>query len=189
MALTAIGLCGRALIKLGATAIASFDDGSAEAEVAAALYGPARDALLSANAWSFASVQATLPRLAEAPVADYACAFQLPADFLRALGAGGGGRGRGLSYRINGRTLLCDAAAVTLSYIGRPAEEDFPAFFDQALIARLAAEFCLPLTESSTRAELLAQLAEAEFRRARQIDAQQDSQPGFEDFTLIDARA
>ena len=40
-----------------------------------------------------------------------------------------------------------------------------------------------------TRAELLAQLAESEFRRARQIDAQQDSQPGFEDFTLIDARA
>ena len=61
MALTAIGLCGRALIKLGATAIASFDDGSAEAEVAAALYAPTRDALLSANAWSFASVQATLP--------------------------------------------------------------------------------------------------------------------------------
>lgn len=189
MALTAIGLCGRALIKLGATAIASFDDGSAEAEVAAALYGPARDALLSANAWSFASVQATLPRLAEPPVADYANAFQLPAGFLRALGAGGGGRGRGLSYRIVGRTLLCDAGTVTLSYIGRPAEEEFPAFFDQALIARLAAEFCLPLTESSTRAELLAQQAESEFRRARQIDAQQDSQPGFEDFTLIDARS
>ena len=89
MALTAIGLCGRALIKLGAIAIASFEDGSAEAEVAAALYGPTRDALLSANAWSFASVQAALPRLAEPPVADYACAFQLPADFLRALAAGG----------------------------------------------------------------------------------------------------
>ncbi|NUA99707.1 hypothetical protein GBZ48_10415, partial [Azospirillum melinis] len=100
-----------------------------------------------------------------------------------------GGRGRGLSYRIVGRTLLCDAGTVTLSYIGRPAEEEFPVFFDQALIARLAAEFCLPLTESSTRAELLAQQAESEFRRARQIDAQQDSQPGFEDFTLIDARA
>ncbi|WP_425429102.1 hypothetical protein [Azospirillum thermophilum] len=57
------------------------------------------------------------------------------------------------------------------------------------LIARLAAEFCLPLTESGSRAEALAALAEAEFRRARLIDSQQDSQPGFEDFTLIEARA
>lgn len=189
MALTAIGLCGRALIKIGATAIATFDDGSAEAEVASALFGPARDGLLSANAWSFATVQATLPRLAVEPVADYANAFQLPTDFLRALGAGGNGRGRGVGYRIVGRTLHCDSETVTLTYVGRPAEEDFPAFFDQALIARLAAEFCIPLTESSSRAEALARLAEAEFRRARQIDAQQDNQPGFEDFTLIDARA
>ncbi|MFD1624012.1 hypothetical protein [Azospirillum griseum] len=189
MALTAIGLCGRALIKIGATAITSFDDGSAEAEVAGALYAPARDALLSANAWSFATVQTALPRLAVEPVADFANAFQLPADFLRALGAGGSGRSRGLAYRIVGRTLLCDAEAVTLAYVARPDEGDFPPFFDQALIARLAAEFCIPLTESSSRAETLVALAEAEFRRARQIDAQQDNQPGFEDFTLIDARA
>lgn len=189
MALTAIGLCSRALIKLGATAIASFDDGSAEAEVASALYATTRDALLSANAWSFATRQVPLPRLAEGPAADYARAFQLPADFLRALAAGGGGRGRGLAYRIVGRTLQADSDGVTLTYIGRPAEEEFPPFFDQVLIARLAAEFCLPLTESSSRAEALAALAEAEFRRARLIDSQQDSQPGFEDFTLIDARA
>lgn len=194
MALTAIGLCSRALIKIGATAITAFDEGTAEAEVAAALYEPARDALLSANPWSFATRQATLPRLADAPVADFAAAFQLPADFLRALGAGAGagtgagGRGRGLVYRIAGRALQADSDTVTLTYLGRPAEEDFPPFFDQALIARLAAEFCIPLTENSSRADLLQRLAEAEFRRARQIDGQQDSQPGFEDFTLIDAR-
>ena len=69
MALTAIGLCGRALIKIGATAITGFDEGTAEAEVAASLYGPARDALLSANAWSFATRQVTLPRLSDGPVA------------------------------------------------------------------------------------------------------------------------
>ena len=189
MALTAIGLCSRALIKIGATAITAFDEGTAEAEVAASLYEPTRDALLSANAWSFATRQATLPMLAAEPLADYTAAFQLPADFLRALGAGIGGRGRGLEYRIAGRALHAHSGTVVLTYVGRPDEADFPAFFDQALIARLAAEFCIPLTENSSRAETLQRLAEAEFRRARQIDAQQDSQPGFEDFTLIDARA
>ncbi len=187
MALTAIALCGRALVRIGARAITAFDEGTAEAEVASALYAPARDALLSANSWSFATAQATLPKLADAPTADYAHAFQLPADFLRALGAGAG-RGRGLAYRIVGRTLHADAPDVTLTYVGRPAEEDFPPFFDHALIARLSAEFCIPLTESTSRAEALQRLAEAEFRRARLIDAQQDTQPGFEDFTLIEAR-
>ncbi|MBI1206774.1 MAG: hypothetical protein GC191_05735 [Azospirillum sp.] len=189
MALTAIGLCSRALLKLGATAITAFDHGTAEAEVAGALYAPIRDAMLSANAWSFATTQARLPRLAEAPTADFAYAFQLPADFLRALSAGPEGRGRGLAYRIARQTLQCDSETVCLTYLFRPPEEEFPAFFDQVLIARLAAEFCLPLTESSSRAEALHKLAEAEFRRARLLDAQQDVQPGFEDFSLIEVRS
>lgn len=188
MALSAIGLSARALLKIGAAPLASFADGTAEAEVAAALYPPVRDALLSAHAWSFATAQARLARLAEPPPADYAHAFVLPGGFLRALSAGTGGRGRGVAYRIQGRHLLADAAGVTLTYVFRPAEEAFPPFFDQALIARLAAEFCVPLTENTARAEVLWRLADAEFRRARLIDAQQDSQPGFEDFTLIQAR-
>jgi hypothetical protein len=189
MALTAIGLCARALIKIGATPIASFDDGTAEAETAAALFAPTRDALLGANAWSFATAQAALPRLATGPMADYAHAFQLPADFLSALGAGPPGRGRGLDYRIAGTVLQTGADAVTLTYLRRPDEAEFPAFFDQALIARLAAEFCLPITESTSRWESLLRVAEAEFRRARLIDAQQDTQPGFEDFSLIEVRS
>ncbi|WP_158046930.1 hypothetical protein [Skermanella pratensis] len=188
MALTPIGLCSRALIKIGAASITGFTDGTAEAEVADALYGSTRDALLSANAWSFATVQATLARLAEAPLGDHGFAHALPVDFLRALSAGTPGRGRGIGYRIVGTTLQSDSDQVTLTYVSRPAEAAFPPFFDQALIARLAAEFCLPLTENTSRAEALARLAEAEFRRARLIDVQQDSQPGFEDFTLVEAR-
>ncbi|WP_119679677.1 hypothetical protein [Indioceanicola profundi] len=188
MALTGIGLCARALLKIGAVPIQGFADGTAEAEVAAGLYEPTRDALLSAHGWSFATGQARLARLEEPPVADFTAGFRLPPDFLRALSAGTGGRGRGLYYRIQGGALLADAGDVVLTYIFRPAEEAFPPFFDQALIARLAAEFCVPLTENSSRAETLWRLADAEFRRARLIDAQQDSQPGFEDFTLIEAR-
>lgn len=188
MALSAIALCSRALLKIGATGIASFDEGTAEAEVAANLYPSLRDALLSSHPWNFATAQARLAALAATPVADFARAFQLPADFLRALSAGAETRGRGLVYRIHERRLHCDAEAVTLTYIFRPPEEAFPPFFDQALILRLAAEFCLPLTESTSRAELLHRLAEEEMRRARLIDAQEETPPAVEDFTLIEAR-
>ena len=188
MALSAVALASRALLKIGASGIHGFDDNTAEAEVAGALYGPVRDALLSAYPWSFATGQAGLNRLVETPVADYAHAFQLPDDFLRALSAGQSARGRGLDYRIAGRRLHANGPEVVLTYIFRPAEADVPPFFDQVLIARLAAEFCIPLTESTSRAQMLTELAEAELRRARLIDAQQDTPPRFEDFTLIEAR-
>jgi hypothetical protein len=188
MALSSIALCARALVKLGARSIASFDDGTAEAEVAAVLYPSVRDGLLSAHPWSFATGQATLARLARNPVADHAFAYQLPADFLRALSLGTGTRGRGTEYRVVESTLHCDADQVVLSYVFRPDETGFPPFFDTLLIATLAAEFCLPVTESTSRAELLRRVAESEFRRARLIDAQQDTPQRIEDFTLVEAR-
>lgn len=188
MALSAIALCSRALLKLGANSIASFDEGTAEAEVAANLYPPLRDALLSSHPWSFATGQVQLARLVATPVADYDHAFQLPADFLRALSAGVEGRGQGITYRIAERRLHTDAEDVVLTYIFRPDELEFPPFFDQALIARLAAEFCIPLTDSTTRSEALYKLAENEFRRAKQIDAQQDTPGRIEDFSLIQTR-
>lgn len=188
MALNDIALTSRALIRLGAAPIASFDDGSAESEIAWALFGPVRDALLSAYGWSFATGQVALNALETDPVADYQNAFALPDDFLRALSAGTGGKGRGLNYRIARQNLHTDADDVLLTYIFRPEEEEFPPYFDAALIARLSAEFCIPVTENTSRAESLFKMAEIEFERARQIDAQQDSPARIEDFSLIKAR-
>jgi len=187
MALSSIALCSRALLKTGCRSITSFDEGTAEAEVAGNLYESIRDALLSAHPWSFATAQVTLPRLDAEPLADYAYAYQLPADFLRALSAGAG-RGRGLDYRIQERRLHTSSSEVVLSYIFGPAESEFPPFFDQTLIARLAAEFCIPLTDSTSRSEALLKIAENEFKRARLIDSQQQTPLAFQDFTLIGVR-
>ena len=188
MALSSIALCSRALLKLGAGSIASFDEGTAEAEVAANLFGHVRDAMLSAHPWSFATGQATLARLSAQPVADYAYAYQLPADFLRALSVGTGGRGRGADYRIAEKRLHTDMSEIVLTYIFRPVEEEFPPFFDQALIARLSAEFCIPLTESTSRFETLNKMAKIEFGHVKTIDAQQDTPGRIEDFTLVNVR-
>ena len=188
MALSSIALFSRALLKLGAASIASFDEGTAEAEVAANLFGHIRDAMLSAHPWNFATAQTRLARLSDEPVADFIYAYQLPADFLRALSVGSGGRGRGAEYRIAERRLHTNLSEIVLTYIFRPAEEEFPPFFDQSLIARLSAEFCIPLTESTSRSETLNRLAEIEFGRAKTIDAQQDTPGRIEDFTLVNVR-
>jgi hypothetical protein len=61
-------------------------------------------------------------------------------------------------------------------------------FFVSALVARLAAEFCLPLTENSSRAERLSRLAEDELRLARLVDSQQHTPGRVEDFSLVKVR-
>lgn len=188
MALSDIALASRALIRIGAAPISSFDDGTAESEIAGALFGPVRDALISAYGWSFASGQAELDMLETPPLADYDYAFALPTDFLRALSAGTAGRGRGVSYRIARGALHTDVDNVLLTYIFRPEEEEFPPYFDAALIARLASELTIPITENTSRAESMFKLAELEYERARQIDAQQDTPGRIEDFSLINAR-
>lgn len=188
MALNSIQLASQALIKIGASPISDFDEGSAESTVAATLYGSTRDALLSAHPWNFATAQRQLSRLEAAPVADFECAYQLPADFLRALSAGSSDRGRGIDFRVLSHRLHTNAPAVTLTYIFRPPENAFPPFFDEALIARLAAEYCLPITESTSRADALHRLAEERFRTARLIDAQQDTPPRIDDYTLVGVR-
>jgi len=189
MALGPIALCARALLKIGASSITSFDDGSAEAEIAVNLYPSVRDGLLSSHPWNFATAQVSLPKLVAEPVADYACAFQLPADFLRALSAGPTGRGRGLSYRIAENRLHANSSELVLTYIFRPDETGYPPFFDQALIARLAAEFCIPLTDSTSRANSMFTLADGAFRDAKIIDSQQATPGRIEDFSLISVRA
>ena len=189
MALSSVALASRALIKLGANPIVGFDDGTIEAEIATALYETTRDSMLSSHPWSFATAQLELPQLELPPVADYAYAFQLPDDFLRALSCGAGGIGRGLEYRIARNALHSNATPLVLTYIFKADETSWPPFFDQVLIARLAAEFCLPITESASRAELLYKQAEDEFRRAKLIDSQQDTPPRIEDYTLIDVRS
>lgn len=185
---TDISLCSKALLKIGASTIASYEDGTAEAEVASNLYPVIRDGLLSVYPWSFAVAQTSLGRLAENPLADYQYAYQLPNDLLRIISAGGHGQGRGLEYRVSETTLHTNSKRVNLTYIFRPAESSFPAFFADALVSRLAAEFCLPLTESASRAEYLAKKANDDITKARLIDSQQATPQRFEDFTLVEVR-
>jgi len=188
MSLSNVELCSAALVKLGAASISSFDDGTAEADVAKTLYNVVRDGLLGLHPWSFATAHAELTSLLTSPATDFDHAFDLPPDFIKALSAGDEERGRGIVYQLIGNELHTNYEEVTLAYVKRADEADFPTYFVSALINRLAAEFCLPLTENTSRSDLLYKLADTELRLAKLIDSQQDTPPRVEDFTLIEAR-
>ena len=188
MALTGLGICSRALIKIGANPISSFEEGTAESITANMLYQSTKDALLSLYNWSFATRQKQLSRLTYIPTADYQYAYALPHDFLCVISAGSSGRGRGLDYQIIERKLHTNSEDVILSYIFKVSEMYFPPFFDQALIARLSAEFCLPLTESLSRTDALRRMADKDLESARIIDARQDTPQRIENFSLVEGR-
>lgn len=188
MPLTDVELCATALVKLGAQPITSFDDAGAEAAIARRLYPVARDALLGSFPWRFAATTAQLQALPGTPAADFGFAVRLPTDCLRVVSAGVGRASQGLTYRIEGDRLLAGYAPVTVAYQRRVDEADFPPFFVQALVCRLAAELCIPITEQSGRAQDLYRIAEAELRVARLLDSQQGTPRRIEDFTLIGAR-
>lgn len=189
MGFTSIDLCSRALVKIGAKSISSFNEETAESSVAEQLYTPTLEGLLSGYPWRFALSQRELARLKSNPSADYRYAYALPNDFLRAISAGPTGRGKGLDYRICGNELHTDSETVMLTYLYKPNEINFPPFFYQLVIAWLAAEFCLPLTESTARTEHLRAVAEEEYKRAKLIDSQQSVPQAFQDFSLIEVRS
>ena len=188
MSLSAISLCSKALIKVGANGMTSFDENTAEARVASQLYDMVRDGLLSSYPWRFATAQKELNRLVTGPTADYEYAFALPLDLLRILSAGQQRRGNGLTYRVHENVLQTNSPNVILTYIFRPQEESFPPFFDELLVSKLAAEFCLPLTESTTRSDFLNKQTEILLSRAKLIDAQQATTTVIDHFSLIGVR-
>lgn len=188
MPLSNIELCSAALVKLGAEGITSFTDGTAEANVAGTLYDIVRDGLLGAHPWSFATAHAELVQRPTAPLTDFEYAFELPADFIKALSAGDDCRSRGAVYQVIGTEVHTNYEDIVFAYIKRADEAGFPAHFVSALVNRLAAEFCLPLTENASRSELLFKVADTELKLAKLVDSQQDTPPKVEDFTLIEAR-
>ena len=92
-------------------------------------------------------------------------------------------------YRIYGEALHTNTdGTITLSYIYRPEPEDFPPFFDSLLIARLASEFCIPITENTSRSTALYKQFEDEFKMAKNIDSMQDTPSRIKSFSLVDVR-
>jgi hypothetical protein len=191
MALSDVALCARALVMIGAAPISSFEEDVAEAEIARMLYPAVRDGMLAGYPWRFAGRGCWLSRLADGDGAgsakDNSNLFALPRDFIRLLSLENDG-GKIASFELRDQAIKVAGDSAYLSYVARLPEGSFPAWFDMALMARLAAEFCLPMTESSTRAEYLFKRAEDQLREARLADAQQSTPHAIDDFSLISAR-
>ncbi len=183
MSFSSIDLCSKALNKIGANSIVSFDEGTPEAEICGSLYSTLKYKLLSIFSWGFATSIKKLNQVVEEEQNEYGYTFALPSDFIRALKISSNS-----PYKILGNYLYCNDEEVVLTYIANVGEEYFSPLFVSAFIYLMAAELSVSLLNDTSKYSLFYKLFNSEIRQAKSIDSQQETPKVLGDFPLISAR-
>ena len=173
---SAIDISSRALILIGAEPITSFTDGTTESLVASSLYEDICRSALSNTRWRFASDQAVLNRLTEAPTGRFDAAYQLPTGWLMTHVVTV--NDFPIEYQTYGDKLFCNedaSASLVLDFTYRANEEDWPSYFTLAVEYELASIFALSLARDQSLATLMSQQATTSMMKARNLDSQQQT--------------
>ena len=175
-ATTAIDVCNRALVLIGASPMTSFEDGTNEALVAVNLYEDTCRATLVNTRWRFAIDQRALNRLTSEPTGRWDAAYLIPAEslFVHAVTV----NDAPIQYDIFGNMVYCDATTndtVIADYNFRPTEAKFPSYFVQALVYELAGQFALGIARDDALSSMMFNNARFYMQRARTMDSQQQT--------------
>lgn len=179
---TDLQIANRALFKLGAAPISSFEDQSEEGLAMKEFYRQIRDELMSSYRWNFALARAELVPLARKPLFGFSLQYQLPRDFLRLEQIHNANfrydlMGYKLSevkeFSIEGDCILTDIGpTLKIRYLRRVENSElFPPTFVNALTDRLAMEFCEKFTQSNSKLELFAKKYKADIIEAKKNNA------------------
>ena len=198
---TKFDICSNALIQLGAEPIASFDDGTAIAQICATVYPAFKLYTLSTYPWLFTMKKQQLARLLETPLNEYRYAFQLPTDMLtlRAMyNSGQVGAIPYIAYEIFGDgKVFTDSPKLYADYQYEVDENKFPHYFTEFMSTAFAAKIAMAVTENENLAALKKQeafgspsdnLSGGMFGVAKRIDSQQQSPQITPHFDLLAAR-
>ena len=173
-----VGICNRALQKVGANRILNLTDNSREARSCNNAYDPVRLALLRKYRWNFAKTRAILAPDDTTPAFDYLYQFSMPADCLRILLPNdntldwviegrkiltNGGtdstaiEGSNLTYVAGSRSSsTASGATLYLRYIADITDPNvFDPMFAETFALKMAVEMCDELTQSNSKKQLL----------------------------------
>jgi hypothetical protein len=171
-----IDICSRALILIGADPITSFEDGSTEALVSVNMYEDVARASLVNTRWRFATNQAVLNLLSDAPTGRYDRAYQLATGTLMVHAVTV--NDLQIEYQIYGNKIYADTDAtdqVIADYTYRASEEDWPSYFTIAVEYALATLFATSIARDANLASLMEAAATKAMAKARSLDSQQQT--------------
>lgn len=160
-----IQVANRALTKLGAARIISFDDDNKQGRAIKSCFYDLRDDELRAHRWSFAMKRTSLAADSDAPAYGYQYQYTLPSDFLRLdmvndeypsaimdnyIGS------EYNDWSIEGGKILSDLQApINLRYAAQITDPNYwDVNFREALACRIAAELAEDLTQSNQKRQL-----------------------------------
>ena len=183
-----IDICNLALLRLGTrSSIASFSEGSVEANACARIYGLLRDMLLSSHPWTFATRRVELASLGRPPP-QWHCRYAYPSDCLhiRQLHPPKGEH-KVPPFLIAGdvddlgnpiKVILCNVPAAQLTYTARMEATDmFPSHFIEALAWMIAAELANALTGDDALSANTMQMATSAVNASKVNDANENATP------------
>jgi len=171
-----VDVCSRALILIGAEPITSFDDGNNEALIASNMYEDVARSSLVNTRWRFATNQAVLNRLSDAPTGRFDAAYQLPSGWLMTHTVTV--NDIPIEYQTYGTKLFCNetsSAELVLDFTYRADEQNWPSYFTVAVEYELASVFAVGLARDQSLAQLMSQQASIAMVKARNLDAQQQT--------------
>ncbi len=173
---SAIDICSRALILIGANPITSFDEGSTEALVAVNMYEDVARASLVNTRWRFATNQAVMNLLTDAPTGRYDRAHQLPNDTLMVHSVTI--NDNLIDYQIYGDKVFSDTTtsdSLIIDYTFRANEENWPSYFVIAVEYALANIFATSIARDASLAQLMQSAGTQTMAKARSLDSQQQT--------------
>jgi hypothetical protein len=172
---SAIDICSRALILIGAEPITSFEDDTSEALIAGNMYEDIARTNLTSTRWRFATNQAVLNRLTDAPTGRFDSAYQLPDYlFLHAVTV----RDFQIEYNVYGNKVFCDADPADIliaDYTYRASEVDWPSYFSVCVEYAMAVVFATALIRDTSLSNLMSTQYEFLMAKARSTDSQQQT--------------
>lgn len=189
---TEVDLVNMAFRKLGEKSITALTDNLERALVANSLYVITRDEVMRAHPWRCLQCRAILATTT-APLWGYANAFSLPADTLKVnrTSLDDPKTGSGIPWRIEkDQKLLTDATAVSIVYTARITDPNkWDVLLQRAVVAALAMEFAIPITQDGKIKELMAKEYAMILKDAYTADGQEASPEQIQfDPSLADVR-
>lgn len=176
---TTIDVINRALVGYGVEPVTDLADGSAAADVMANAYDGVVRHELALYPWRFASRFQHLTPLAADPLPGFHQVLQEPAEALRLIGVYSGAAGWPVPFDRVGRQIHTGGhgsgpGGLFVRYVIRPAEADWPDYFESLIVAALAPLVARGIKEQTGEADA----AEVKLRddarpRAHNADAQQ----------------
>ena len=173
---SAIDIASRALILIGAEPITSFGDDSSEAVVATNMYEDVVRATLSSARWRFATEQAVLAQLTDAPTGRFTIAHQLPTDTLVVHTVTV--NDNLVDFTVYGDKVFSDQSTqdtLIADFTFRAKENTFPSYFSLAVEYALASIFATSIARDDGLMVRIEQKAQQLLAKARNLDSQQQT--------------